>query len=449
MKKAIALLLLAALCLSLCACGDLEKLRDVELPPLPTVTQRPEETPAASPAEETAPAEEAVPTEEPAPAEESAAPEAEAAAQDSKTVIVNFRKTLLENYDPAEGEQKILTFSYVTPEVTIPGREEAAKAINEYIAMLDETFYTGNDYGDGPSDGYYGMLEQAEDNYAYVVQTDSDFPLEFSCERNASVLRADGAVIALDLSTSSYTGGAHGFYSSRDYVFDAQTGALLTLDDLSEDPAGLRAWLLQRMLEMAETDPDLSAATADFVPAGEREESFGALLREGSWALTDRGLIVFSDLYEISSYAAGIQTFVFPYGELAGHIDARWIPGARRSAGKLLLLPAGSDTRTADKLELTEVGTDFLIAAEGTVYDVTLSRVAYSEYGGSFYDTELLWYCACLQDAALELLTDFPDGMPNLAVSCRGDDGETHRYLLTVSGEDGRLLLQEDAGIPG
>ena len=38
MKNKLAILLCLVLCLSLCACGRLDRLKEVELPPLPTVT---------------------------------------------------------------------------------------------------------------------------------------------------------------------------------------------------------------------------------------------------------------------------------------------------------------------------------------------------------------------------------------------------------------------------
>ena len=51
MKKIMALILVFALAATLCACDELEKLQQVELPPLPTAepSQEPETEPEASP----------------------------------------------------------------------------------------------------------------------------------------------------------------------------------------------------------------------------------------------------------------------------------------------------------------------------------------------------------------------------------------------------------------
>ena len=61
--------------------------------------------------------------------------------------------------------------------------------------------------------------------------------------------------------------------------------------------------------------------TAGFIPNDDYTAALSALLREGSWYFSGSGMVIFSSLYEISSYAAGIIQFEIPYSELAGHID--------------------------------------------------------------------------------------------------------------------------------
>lgn len=438
MKNKLAILLCLVLCLSLCACGRLDRLKEVELPPLPTVTIRPE-----------APSEAPEPTEA-QPAETASAAPAPAGDMEDMTlpVIVSFQKTELVETDPAVHEQKILTFSYVTPRVTIPGREEAAEKINEYIGMLDETYYTGNDYGDGPSSGYNGMLEMAEDNFTYAYESGADLPLEFESVRDARISRADGRVLTLNLGTSTYSGGAHGFYVSRAYVFDTKTGELVTFEQLSPDVSGLRAYLVERMVEMAKTDPELAAAIDGFVEEANRATSFGALLRDGSWYLDERGLVVFSDLYEISSYAAGMQSFVFPYDELGGLIDLKWFPDLKNSSGTFSIQSMESvqdgSFPILDMLTLDEGMTQICLYSGERAYDVTLSRAAYYEDIGSFYLSDPLWYCSCMENSGLQISTDIPDGYPDLALSYRGDNGVVHRCLISQSGVDGQPLLLEE-----
>ncbi len=155
--------------------------------------------------------------------------------------------------------QLILTFSYETPKIEILGRADAEKAINEYVAMLDETYVTGEDYGDGQGTGYNNMLTMAEDNYNYWMSTGNGevYTLELVSDRSVTVERGDTQVLTLLYNDYSDLGGAHGSYGYTGYSFDTQTGELLTLDKLSSDPEGLRSFLTNYMVTTVENDDAL------------------------------------------------------------------------------------------------------------------------------------------------------------------------------------------------
>lgn len=440
MKKLLILVVVLALALSFTSCAQLDRLKSVELPPLPTVTERPAAT--EQPAAETAaPAE----TEAPIVIVETGSDSAEAMR---KSVVVNFRKTAMEEYDPAEGTQVILRFSYVTPHVTMPGREEAADAINEYIAMLDETYVTGNDYGDGPSDGYNGLLEQALDNFTYIHETGAELGMEYSSERTANVERADGRVLSLVMNTSSYTGGAHGVYVESAYVFDTETGALLTLDKLTPDYAAFSTLVVQKMVEQAHSDQELHDAITGFVDESEWERSFAHLLREGSWYLDENGLVLFSTLYELAPYAAGIQTFKVSYDELGELLYERWRPGTMQGEGGMEALFLSDVTEGSfpilDFVQVHENGQQLCLRSGACVFDVRLQSAYYMDWNEGFALNETYWFCSCMENAGVQLVAELPEVVPNVAVSWRTGDGEQHHALLVQSGEDGHLILQED-----
>ena len=94
-------------------------------------------------------------------------------------------------------------------------------------------------------------------------------------------------------------------------------------------------------------------------------------------------------------------------------------------------------TQIVDMLKVSGEGQTVYLEAEGEVRDVKITSVAYSGY---FYDLAQLWSCSGLKDSALQLMTDIPDGMPNLKITWRDADGQQARYL-TQSGEDGSLIL--------
>lgn len=423
MKKILALLLALALVFALCACEGVE---NIELPPLPTE-----------------PVETAEPTQLPETPAPTAAPEAEAEQQ----TIVAIKRTELKDYDPQFGTTLILSFTYDTPTVYIEGNGEATQAINEYTALLDETYYTGEDYGDGMGTGYHNMLTLAEDNYNYLSTLETaDVVYEMASSQTVTVERSDAQVLTLLYNNYSFTGGAHGFYGERGYCFDAGTGELLTLESVSADAEALKSWLTATMSDMVQSDTALAERIDQtLIPEEGVSAMCAALLRDGSWYFGRDGLVIFSDLYEFSSYAAGPIEFTIPYAQLKGHLDDSFLPASSEAKGELGVVEADKMADGSmvilDKVTVDSEGQELYITVKGRVEDVKLASV---EYVDTFYETAQLWSCSYMQDCALQLKTMIPDGMPNIMFSYTDKDGR-HNILLTESGEDGSLILMDDS----
>ena len=425
MKKYLSILLVLMMLAALCGCAAMEKLQGVELPAPPEIEETAEPTePEEAAQEESAPAME----------ETVVLPEAPAAR-----VIVKVTKTAEEHYDPAEGKQLILDFSYETPFVDISNRDSAANAINEYIAMLDETYCTGNDYGDGSGNGLNMLLELATDNFTYAYETGSDVNLEMSSNRSVSVERADDAVLSLLYCTYTYTGGVHGDYMNRAYVFDTEDGSLVEFDMLAADSSALRQGVLEAMKQYASDHPELSSADIS-------EETLTELL-DGAWFFSDDGLSIIADRERPQDIV------VIGYSELSGLVDEKWMPASYEGDGELSVIYqsdfADGSMEVIDKVVADENGEELCLIVSGLVRNVRISKVSYTDYTGTFYETEQLWNCSDMKDCAVQIQTDIPDGMPRLMISyCTADGQEIYR-LLTQSGEDGSLILAENVAAVG
>lgn len=418
-KRIFSLGLMVILTFSLCACEKLSDLSDIELPPLPTVTPEaaePEATPEAA---------------------ETAAPMETGSAHG---LIVGINRTTREAYDPQDGSQLILTFSYDTPTVYIEGGEAAAATINEQTALLEDTYYTGSGYGTG----YNDMLTMAEDNYNYIVSSGIEGGMfQLTNSRTVSVERMDAQVLTLLYNDYSFTGGVHGNYGYTGYSFDLRNGKLLSLEDLSGDYESLASFLVDYMVNTVENDPEL----AQRIDLGLYTEGTGyaeilsPLLRQGSWYFDGQGLVIFSSLYEISSYAAGPIFFNIPYADLRGHVDDFWLPEEIQGSGSLELAAGGEmlpdNTPIIDKLDVDAGGESLYLIVRGSVKNLRIDK---GEYVSSFYVTENLWNCGSMDNCALQLQCQIPEGMPNLRVSY-DDAGGSHSYYLSHSGLDGSALL--------
>ncbi len=422
MKKILAFIVAALMALSLCGCDKLEQLKQIEIP-----------TPSEEPTESAAPEETAVP-------EETAAPIA-SAPESFVTVSINEHRETY--YAPDDESQLILDFSYETPTVHIDGRDAASEKINDFIAALDEEYYTGNNYVEGPGVGISGMLDLAYDNLTYVREYGGNGNLTMASNRGVQVTRGDDRLISLLYSDYQYTGGVHGIYGYTGYIFDTETGERITLDKLSPDPEAFKTWLTAAMVEQVNSSEELRQE----ISSSDLEGSLSALIREGSWYLGNEGLTVFSSVYEIASYAAGVIDFTFSYDEIAPYIDARWLPAEYSGSGELEALapdalPAG--TEIIDKVSVGSADTPLCIKANGEVYNVRIYSVEYADFDSRFYVTAQHWYCSYMNDSAIQLVTLIPDGIPNLMISYFDAQGVMHSKLVSQSGMDGSFLLIDD-----
>ena len=437
-RKSLCLLLLAALLLSGCAAVE-------DIPKPPTLTAAPTAEPTAIPTAAPTAESPAVPAEEtPEPQEQTALPVQET-EEDGNGFFVHLQRNTREAFDPAEGKEKILTFSWDQVQVLSNDRPEAAERITETLAEMEDAWYTGGSAEDGYDYGYNGMLEIAEDNYGFAAEYGG--PMELEAARTVSVVHADSDYCAFLIGTYYFTGGVHGNYSSEAVCFDARTGERLTLDELSDDPEALRARLLEQMLKLAEEDRDgyYSDVLSLTAPA-DYEAAFAALLREGSWYPGRDAFYVFSTLYELGPYAAGIAEFAIPYESLADVLDERWIPRQTEEEAELKIVPVAEvpegSVEIADLLVIGEGGEACLLICEGELTDLQIQACSLG-YENRFYADRDLYYCGHLKDAAIQLALLMQGDLPDTMIRYRDRNGE-HELLISLSGENGSYLLTEN-----
>ena len=243
-------------------------------------------------------------------------------------VTVTVERTEKEAFDPENGETRILTFYWDSVTVHSDAYPEAAARITETMAGLEDGWYTGSDEeGDLFYFGYNGMLAAAEDNYSFAKEYGA--PMEFSNTRDVTVLRADDECVVFLVYLYNFMGGAHGNYVEQAVCFDVRTGEQLTVAALSANEAALRTRLLEEMMRLANEDKDgYYSERMALIQPEDYESALGALIREGTWYPANDAFHLFSNIYELGPYAAGITDFPIPYGRLTDVLDARWIPKA-------------------------------------------------------------------------------------------------------------------------
>ena len=438
MKKILSMLLCVCMVFALCACAELDAIKNTELPPLPTKESAPAQSPAAAIAE----GQEDV-VETPAPHE--IAPSEESYGAELGDRVVVYTKETRELYDAPDGRAIILTFSYETPTVRIDERPAVSEEINEQLRLFDEVYISGS----GSEGGKSHLLEEATDNYSYVRDTGADLNTNFSSARTVKVMRGDGSVVSFRYWTSVYTGGARDRRGYSACTYSTKTGEKLTLDKLSADPDGLKEYLAEEIIALAKADEALFALLSQ----GENDlyVALSAIVREGNWYFSSQGMVFFPEFGELVPVEEGVAfpMFTIPYSHLVGVLDEEYLPARREGDGTLGVVPLSEvedgTIWSIDRLNLSE-GEELYLTAEGPVYDLAVSRVIYAEQGeeSSFYETDRLWYASYMSDCALQLNVIVPEGMPDLMFSYTDSGFAEHRLLLSESGADGALTLVDD-----
>lgn len=112
-----------------------------------------------------------------------------------------------------------------------------------------------------------------------------------------------------------YTGGAHGSTVRLAKNVDTLTGITLTLADLFEDNA-YKSTLDRMILEAVENNPD---EYSDLWEKPQIKDS-----NQTDFYISEQGLVVFYQPYDLSYYARGFVEFTFPFDEISGYMKEEY-----------------------------------------------------------------------------------------------------------------------------
>ncbi|MBR3561308.1 MAG: DUF3298 domain-containing protein [Oscillospiraceae bacterium] len=117
---------------------------------------------------------------------------------------------------------------------------------------------------------------------------------------------------------SSYTGGAHPNNYMMAWNYDLQNGRFFTLNDLTDDPAALRAAIAEEIFAQIAAENDSEMYNEDYADTLRAAEDFNV------YFTPDGAMTVWFDEYVIAPHAAGIPAFdvamsvIDPYLNAAG-----------------------------------------------------------------------------------------------------------------------------------
>ena len=156
---------------------------------------------------------------------------------------------------------------------------------------------------------YENDMDVAADDYKMCVEEGYPFYGPYTSEAEFHVVRADDKAVGIVEEGYSYCGGAHGIYYSGGWNFDTKTGKKLDIKDVVTDTGKLADIVEEKVF--AEYD-DLSADRL-FLPEGDTLSDYVTDMIADEelslcWVITNVGIEIYFNPYEIASYADGLIT---------------------------------------------------------------------------------------------------------------------------------------------
>lgn len=191
------------------------------------------------------------------------------------------------------------------PEFPSSFTNEARAAIRERV---DRALYAPLDDGQGEI-SRDRFLESVKVQYEdYLEVKDPETVVDWQVARSAFIMYANDDVASVVVKNEGFLGGAHGFSDEQIFVFDGKTGKVLTWDDiLSPDSKSI-------FLKAAEAE---FRRARDIKPMENLEEAGftfdnNTFALSQNFALTDKGISLHYNPYEVGPYVMGATDFVVP-----------------------------------------------------------------------------------------------------------------------------------------
>lgn len=152
---------------------------------------------------------------------------------------------------------------------------------------------------------YENLKSQAEDDLKAAKEGGYEVYTPYSTECSFYVNRADNRVLSLGKSGYDYWGGAHGTGYSTGYNYNARTGEELRIQDVVTDVDTFAGLIEAKVYESGLTRDDLfldeEETLKDYILKAAADHTL-------NWEITNEGVTVWFNPYEISYYAAGMPS---------------------------------------------------------------------------------------------------------------------------------------------
>jgi hypothetical protein len=195
--------------------------------------------------------------------------------------------------------------------VTIPfakNNSVVADSINKKIFAVTRSILY---FGEKPYDAttYDKLVSDFIASYEKLQKDDPEDVFGWNGKIDAKVGYTSENLVDIEIDHQTFTGGAHGYSGKRSLIFDLETGKIIQPKFLFKN--------LSDFTKFAEAQFRKQFNIPDKAPIN----SGGLMFENEAFALpdtiffTDKGLLLYYNIYEIAGYADGPQQLLIPYSE--------------------------------------------------------------------------------------------------------------------------------------
>lgn len=193
----------------------------------------------------------------------------------------------------------VLKYNIQYPSFTTTCSQESAQAINLHYADL------ANSMERHVQNVLYPL---AAESARYIIKNDPPFH-SYEFDMSYHVTYNSGCITSLYLEQYSFMGGAHGSTVRTSDTWDFSTGRHLHLGDFYNGVPDyediIKRWIIYEISQILETSP--STYFDDY------EKRVSDSFQPESYYLSQEGLVVYFQQYDIAPYATGLPEFTLPY----------------------------------------------------------------------------------------------------------------------------------------
>lgn len=257
--------------------------------------------------------------------------------------------------------------------------------------------------------------------------------------------RNDAAAISFFGAYDYFSGGAHPNRYLKSANFDANTGLVISLDEIINNTEQLDVLMDFVLQKLSKTDENV-VLFDDYVNVV-RQHFTKDSSEFGKWYFSENGLVFYFSTYEIAPYAAGEWFFEIPYTDLQDILLDDYLPQIETAYSGTLKADEKENVSLESKepigqLYLTDDGPNIILYTEGNITNLTINQ-GYWNFSDSFQPSGTLFSTTILsQKSYIFLRSLLQEDHSKIQISYH-DGGITQIRYLSVDMDTGSIILKD------